>query len=206
MTDLENKGFSNDYSDLTTDKRNEFSKIVRKLLNVNFIVKALNPTEYQFIHQNVSLFTIFFKYMDFDFYLDTTREIAYYKTTDDNIGSRLNKNETIILLVLRKLYQVKLEEVSLDNEIYITTNELHAMLSSVGYAEMAKEKAKISVLMDALRKFRNHGLIDFKAKDIMVNEGYITIYSSIEVATDFKDLVEITSRLDALSKAGDDNE
>lgn len=206
MTDLENKEFSSDYSDLTTEKRERFSRIVRKILSVNFIVKALNHDDYVFINNNVSLFTSFFKYMDFEFYVDNIREIAYYKTDDETIGSRLNKNETIILLCLRKLYQAKLEEVSLDNEIYVSSNELNLMLSSVGFIDGFRERSKNQVLMDALRKFRNHGLIDYKVKDIAINEGYITIYSSIEVATDFRNLQEITARLDALSKGGEADE
>ena len=54
-----------------------------------------------------------------------------------------------------------------------------------------------------LKIILQHNIIYYSEKDINLDSSWITIYPSIEVAMDFKDLSEIVSRLDSL-KGGDD--
>ena len=142
-------------------------------------------------------------HINFDFFIREDKELVYIKSDDEKLSKSLNRNETLCLLVLRILYQRKLDEVTLSDEIEITTKELQDQLFAIGFEGTANDRVKKSVLNELLRVFKQHNIIYYSEKDINLDSSWITIYPSIEVAMDFKDLSEIVSRLDSL-KGGDD--
>ena len=85
----------------------------------------------------------------------------------------------------------------------ITIKELQDQLFAIGFEGAANDRVKKSTLNELLRVFKQHNIIYYSEKDISLDNSCITIYPSIEVAMDFKDLSEIVSRLDSL-KGGDD--
>ena len=144
------------------------------------------------------MFILFFQYINFDFIVREDKELAYIKSNDEKLSKNLTKNETICLLVLRLLYQRKIDEVSLSNDIEITIKELQDQLFAVGF-DSNNDRVKKSILNDMLRTFKQHNIVYYNDQDTNLDNTIITIYPSIEVAMDFKEMEQILIRLESLS-------
>jgi hypothetical protein len=173
------------------------------MLRVNFILRVNDNDKYIFIINNRELFHLFFMYLNFDFLLREDKELAYIKSNDDMAISKINKNETLCLLVLRLLYQNKMDTISLSDNIEITVKELQEKLFSVGFENNSNERVKKSTLSEMLRVFKRHSIIYYNG-DLNMDDTVIIIYPSIEVAMDFKMMDEILTRLDSL-KGGEES-
>ena len=57
----------------------------------------------------------------------------------------------------------------------------------------------IVILNDMLRTFKQHNIVYYNDQDTNLDNTIITIYPSIEVAMDFKEMEQILIRLESLS-------
>lgn len=201
MTNRECNEFNNLYRSLSEEEKRMFADVTMKLLKVNFILKTINSEIYMFIYNNEDILKHFFSFMNFQFILRKDKELAYIKVLDDKSISRINKNETICLLTLRLLYQDKLNEVSLSDDVEITVKELQDKLFSVGFNGVT-EKVKKTIFVEMLRTFKQHNIIYYK-DDLSLDNTRIIIYPSIEVVMDFKEIDEIIKKLETF-EGGED--
>lgn len=201
MTNRECNEFNNLYCSLSEEEKRMFSDVTMKLLKVNFILKVTSAEIYMFICNNKEVLSYFFSFMNFDFIVRQDKELAYIKSFDDKSISKINKNETICLLTLRLLYQEKLSEVSLSDDVEVTVNELQDKFFSVGFNGVA-EKVKKTMFADMLRTFKQHNIIYYR-DDLSLDNTRILIYPSIEVVMDFKEIDEVIKKLESF-EGGDD--
>lgn len=206
MTNIECNLFNEKYCSLSELERTTFKNITIQLLKLNFILRINNKDSYEFLVKHKELMSLFFAFMNFDFIVKESKELVYIKSCDDSAIMRVNKNETIALLVLRLLYQEHLEEVRLDDEINVTVKELQDKLFAISFKEMTNDRVKKSTLNDMLRIFKQHNIIYYKEKDLSLDDTLITIYPSIEVVMDFKQINEIVARLDSLVKVDEEDD
>lgn len=197
MTNIESNEFNTLYCKLNEADKVLFKTIVIKLLKVNFLLKINNEENYIYILKHKNLFKLFFKYMNFLFYLREDKELAYIKTEDEVQINHINKNETLCLLTLRLLYNSKSNEISLLDNIVVSVEELQTKLFSIGFNEKNQDRVKKTLLKEMLRTFKQHNIIYYN-EDIALDTTRITIYPSIEVAMDFNTLEDVLMRLDAL--------
>lgn len=203
MTNLESTEFNRLYCELSERDKETFKDITIRLLKVNFLLRKLNQPMYLYILSHKEMFSLFFEYINFDFILREDKELAYIKSNDEKLSKNLNRNETLCLLVLRLLYQKKIDEVSLSDDIEITIKELQDQLFAVGFDGASNDRVKKSTLNDMLRVFKQHNIVYYREKDIIMDNSIIQIYPSIEVAMDFKEMTEVVNRLDML-KGGEE--
>lgn len=201
MTNRECNEFNNLYCSLSEEEKRSFTDVTMKLLKVNFILKTINSEIYMFIYNNEDILKHFFSFMNFQFILRKDKELAYIKVLDDKSISRINKNETICLLTLRLLYQDKLNEVSLSDDVEITVKELQDKLFSVGFNGVT-EKVKKTIFAEMLRTFKQHNIIYYR-DDLSLDNTRIIIYPSIEVVMDFNEIDEIIKKLETF-EGGED--
>lgn len=205
MTNLESTEFNRLYCELTENEKKIFKDVTIRLLKVNFILRKVKNDMYLFLLSHKDMVSLFFEYINFEFILREDKELAYIKSCDEKLSRNFNRNETLCLLVLRLLYQKKLDEVSLSDDIEITIKELQDQLFAVGFEGSANDRVKKSTLNEMLRVFKQHNIIYYNEKDISMDNAIILIYPSIEVAMDFKEMSEIVNRLDML-KGGDESD
>lgn len=203
MTNLESTEFNRLYCELSERDKETFKDITIRLLKVNFLLRKLNQPMYLYILSHKEMFSLFFEYINFDFILREDKELAYIKSNDEKLSKNLNRNETLCLLVLRLLYQKKIDEVSLSDDIEITIKELQDQLFAVGFDGASNDRVKKSTLNDMLRVFKQHNIVYYSEKDIIMDNSIIQIYPSIEVAMDFKEMTEVVNRLDMI-KGGEE--
>ncbi len=202
MTNSESTRFNELYCLLTESEKTMMKNVTIKLLKVNFLLRITNKEIYSFIMNHKELLSLFFEYMNFDFNIREDKELVYIKSNDDTLISNITKNETLALLVLRLIYQKKMDEVSLADEVETTIAELQNQLFSFNFDSQNNDRVKRSTLREMLQIFKQHNIIYYK-DDLALDDTVITIYPSIEVAMDFKEINEILTRIELL-KGGDD--
>lgn len=202
MTNSESTRFNELYCLLTESEKTMMKNVTIKLLKVNFLLRITNKEMYSFIMNHKELLSLFFEYMNFDFNIREDKELVYIKSNDDTLISNIAKNETLALLVLRLIYQKKMDEVSLADEVETTIAELQNQLFSFNFDSQNNDRVKRSTLREMLQIFKQHNIIYYK-DDLALDDTVITIYPSIEVAMDFKEINEILTRIELL-KGGDD--
>lgn len=203
MTNLESTEFNQLYCELSEKDKDIFKDITIRLLKVNFLLRRINSDMYLFILSHKDMFILFFQYINFDFIVREDKELAYIKSNDEKLSKNLTKNETLCLLILRLLYQRKIDEVSLSNDIEITIKELQDQLFAVGFDNSNNDRVKKSTLNEMLRTFKQHNIVYYNDQDTNLDNTIITIYPSIEVAMDFKEMEQILIRLESLSNGED---
>ena len=201
MINRECNEFNNLYCALSEEEKRLFSDVTIKLLKVNFILRINNFETYMFLCNNEEIFKYFFSFMNFGFFVREDKELAYIKALDDKLVSRINKNETICLLTLRLLYQEKLNEVSLSDDIEVTVKELQDKLFSVGF-NGGTDKVKKTIFADMLKTFKQHNII-FYRDDLSLDNTIITIYPSIEVVMDFREIDDVINKIESF-EGGED--
>lgn len=202
MTNSESTRFNELYCLLSESEKTMMKNVTIKLLKVNFLLRITNKEMYSFIINHKELLSLFFEYINFDFNIREDKELVYIKSNDDTLISNITKNETLALLVLRLIYQKKIDEVSLADEVETTIAELQNQLFSFNFDSQNNDRVKRSTLREMLQIFKQHNIIYYK-DNLALDDTVITIYPSIEVAMDFKEINEILTRIELL-KGGDD--
>lgn len=202
MTNDDSMRFNDLYCSLSEADKTLLKNVTIRLLKVNYLLRINNERLYSFVANNKEIITLFFEYMNFEFKLREDKELIYIKSNDESLISNINKNETLALLVLRLLYQNKIEEVSLIDEVEITIKEFQNELFAINFDSNNNDRVRRSTINEMLKIFKQHNIIYYKG-DLALDDTIITIYPSIEVAMDFKEISEILTRIKLLQSTED---
>src|SRR5690554_3338350 len=186
------KKLNEEFITLKEAEKTVFSRIVNKLLQVNFITrkKIADANDYRFVLAYKELFDAYFSLADFELNIERHEEVLYIKNVSNFNHLRLRKAESVLLLVLRMLYQSKMDVITLDENVEIYLYEVHDELAKVGYLDnkrMTKETLKPS-----LQLLRNYNIIDYMDRRLN-DDARIKIYPTIlfVIKTDsIKDLLD----------------
>ncbi|MDO9629293.1 MAG: DUF4194 domain-containing protein [Acholeplasmataceae bacterium] len=200
------KAFSDEYSVMKEGEKSIFSRIVNKLYQVNFITKRKpgDTNDYRFILAFKEAFEAFFVISDFTLNIHREDEVVYIK--NDNLFNhlRLRKTESVLLLVIRIIYQRKKDFVTLDENVEIFLNEIHEELTRIGYLDhkrITKDKLKPALIF-----LRNYNIIDYIDKGLH-DDARIKIYPTILYVTNLDSIKEIVQKLEGYMEGGaEDNE
>ena len=107
------------YQQLKESEKTNVSRIVNKLLQVNFITKRKpgDTSDYRFILAFKEVFEAFFALADFNLIIHRDTEVVYIENEQLFNHMRLRKTESIMILALRILFQHKKDFVILDEYV-----------------------------------------------------------------------------------------
>lgn len=201
------KQFNEQFTALKEGEKNNFSRVANKLFQVNFLTKKKvgDATDYRFILAYKELFESFYALTDFSLHIHREDEVVYI--ANDNLFNhmRLRKTESVMILVLRILFQRKKDYVTLDEDVEIFLNEIHAELTRIGFLDhkrITKDKLK-----PALVFLRNYNIIDYIDKGLH-DDARIKIYPTILYITNLDNIKEVVNKLEGYMEGtgGDDSE
>src|SRR5690606_10079596 len=115
---------------------------------------------------------------------------------------RLKKEESILLLVVRMIYQQKMNVVTLDENVEIFLSDIHDELARIGYLDnkrMTKDKLKPS-----LQLLKNYNIIDYMDRNLR-DDARIKIYPTILFVVNVDSIKDILDHLDQYIEGGDTN-
>jgi len=186
------------------DKEN-FRRICNKLFSVCFICKKKEDTrsDYYFILRHKQLFKQYIEILGYK--LNINEEYGVIQLVNQQNYNRVNLKlfESIILLILRILYDEKKRELSLDNDIIIDVGEIQDKFMALKIREKLIDK---TTLGNALRVFRRFQLLEPLDKDLTRADSRILLYDSILMAVKVDDIKEAYRKIEIYRKGGDMDE
>lgn len=195
------KQFNDEYGVLKEGEKAIFSRITNKLFQVNFITKKKpgDTNDYRFILAFKEAFEAFFALTDFTLNIKREDEVVFIQ--NDNLFNhmRLRKTESVLLLVIRIIYQRKKDYVTLDENVEIFLHEIHDELSRIGYLDnkrITKDKLK-----PALTFLRAYNIIDYIDKGLH-DDARIKIYPTILYVTNLDSIKEVVTKLEGYMEGG----
>lgn len=193
------------YNDLTNTEKNKFSRIANKILNNNYILKDKqgDNDDYYFILEQLELFKAYFLIMDYEINYYEVDKMISINTLENRNRYQLKKIDTVILLVIRILYQNKLQESTQLNDIYASIGEIHEQIEKT---DVLKGRISKTDLKSTLRLLKNYSVIDYKATDVYDDETLVRIYPPIVHIVNINDLEKLNEKLKELEKGGDNDE
>ena len=175
------KNMSQAYLLLSEKRKEEFSRILNRLLAVNFICggRKRDREDYYFISENEQLFKDFLMMLDYDFHL--------YKADR-------------VLLLLRKLYFQKSQELQDTEFIHISLGELHSEIEATGIYNERLKKTDLKNIYHFLSRYN----ICERIGDLNEDDTRLIIYPTINYILPIQKIDEINQRIQQYKKGDHD--
>lgn len=183
---------------LQRDKEN-FRRICNRLLSCCFLCKsnASNKSDYYFVLKYRSEFKTYLEVLGYR--LEINEELGVIQLTNDYNYNRLNLKlyESVILLILRILYDEKKRELSVSDEVIINLGDIQDKYLSLQIREKMIDKTTMRNALSMLRRFQ---IIETLDRDLGNEESRILIYDSILMAVRIDDIRKAYEKLEIYRK------
>ena len=184
------------FDELNAGQKNMFAKTCLKLLQTGFLArdKRDNKDMYYFLLSYKKYFDEYFEIIHYSVNLDRENGAAQLVHEDSSNVLRLNKEETVLLLILRILYHQHLADTSINDNIVISINELHQYYDSLEL----KKKINKTDLVKILRMYKKYNIIE-PLGDITKSNSKVVIFSTVLLAINtsaINDVYDLISRID----------
>lgn len=196
------KNTSHAYMLLSESQKENFSRIINRLLAVNYLCggRKKDRNDFYFILGNEQLFKDFLMLLDYRFYLNKADQIAYIDNLNNYNHLSINQLYSVVLLLLRKLYFQKSQELQDTDFIHITLAELHAEIEATGLYDRRITKTELREIYQFLSKYN----ICERIGDLNDDETRLIIYPTINYILPISKIDEITNRIKNYKKGNSD--
>lgn len=185
--------------------KDEYSRICNRLLSNCFLCKG-NPTnraDYYFVLKYKDKFSAYLSLLGYR--LEINEEYGVVQLTNPQNYNRYNLKlyESIILLILRILYDEKKRELSVSDEVIINIGDIHDKFLSLKIRDKMIDK---TTLRNAISVFRRFQLVEALDKDMSKEDSRLIIYDSILMAIRVEDIKQAYDKLENYRKGAKSNE
>lgn len=154
------------YEKLSLAEQDHFKKVVNWLLAHTYIlqgqydfsdnIKKTNP-DFLFIERNFSLFQDYLAYSGFQLEKDNNYGVISLVSRYDFNREKFDKMTTLMLYVLRLMYEEERAKLSRSTDVFVSTGDLIHKMISLG---VIKKKPSNVVVRDALRVLSRFQIIN----------------------------------------------
>ena len=185
--------------------KDEFTRICNKLLAYCFVCRR-NETargDYYFITKYKEKFSQYLSVLGYR--LEINEEYGVVQLTNPQNYNRYNMKlfESIILLILRILYDEKKRELSASDEVIINMGDIHEKFLSLKIRDKMMDKTTLRNAISTMRKFQ---LVEVLDKELANEDSRLIIYDSILMAVRVEDIKQAYEKLENYRKGGQENE
>lgn len=154
------------YDELNVMEKEVFKKIINQLLGKTFIVNhiydenkktSIMNSDYRFIERNLDLFKNYLELGGWSLERNDNYEVIYITSNYGYNKARLDKFTTIILYLLRLMFDQKRENINLTDQIVVSVSEIISTLNEIGAYD--KKKPSVIELRTALRTIASFNII-----------------------------------------------
>lgn len=185
--------------------KDEFKRICNKLLSVCFLCKGntASKSDYYFVIKHKSRFAEYLSILGYR--LEMNEEYGVIQITNPQNYNRLNLKlfESIILLILRILYDEKKRELSEINEVIVNLGDIQDKFLSLKIRDKMIDKTTMG---NALKLFRRFQILETLDKDLSNEESRILIFDSVLMAVKVDDIKQAYEKVEIYRKGGKEDE
>lgn len=194
------------YDRLTQRERDEFARIINRLLVSTFLLKQQEDgrRDYFFVERHYDLIAGYLGLIGWELVLDRTYGIVHLINRQGGSRLQLRLMESVILLLLRLIYEEKRKQLTVTDEIICEVQEIHDKALSLRVREKAVMEKRY--LREALSLLRRYSLIDVLDEDFTNPRCRLRLFPSLLFAVKLDGLQELNERLAAYAEGGDSTE
>ena len=186
------------FEGMMQNDRDQFRRVCNKLMSMCFIVRRNETTksEYYFI---LRMREVFARYLDvLGYTLEINEEYGVIQLVNRENYNHLNLKlyDSIILLILRILYDEKKRELSL-TDVVVNLGDIQEKYLSLKIREKQIDKTTMN---NALRLFRRFNLVELLDRDLLQEESRVVIYDSILMAVRVEDIKRVSDLISLYRK------
>lgn len=154
------------YGRLNSKDKEEFTRILNRLLRVNYINREVYSAkdneirsnyDYRFIDRNILLYEDYLLIGGWSLNKDDRFGVIYIQSQYEFNKKRMNKFSTLILLTLRLIYDEEREKLTLKREVSLTIHELVQKMLALG---IINKKPSNNDLHNALSEMAGYHIVE----------------------------------------------
>ena len=185
--------------------KDEFARVCNRLLSNCFICKNNEATrkDYYFVTKYRKEFQEYLSVLGYR--LEINEEYGVIQVTNPMNYNRYNMKlmESIIILILRILYDEKKRELSVSDEVIINMGDIHEKFMNLKIRDKIIDKTTMRNAISTMRRFQ---LIEVLDKNLSNEDSRIIIYDSILMAVRVEDIKLAYDKIDKYRKGSEYNE
>lgn len=186
-------------------EKDEFSRICNRLLSNCFLCRGniTNRSDYYFVLKHKDKFTEYLSLLGYRLEINEDYDVVQLTNPHNYNRYNLKLYESIILLILRILYDEKKRELSVSDEVIINVGDIHDKYLSLKIRDKMIDK---TVLRNAISVFRRFQIIETLDKEVNKEDARIIIYDSILMAVRLEDIEQAYKKLENYRRGAKANE
>lgn len=178
----------------------EFRRVCNKLMGICFIVRKNEQTkkDYYFILRHQKIFEEYLGVLGCELEINEEYGVIQLVNRENYNHAQLKLNDSIVLLILRILYDEKKRELSV-SDVVVNIGDIQERFLSLKIRDKQMDK---TALNNSLRILRRYNLIELLDKNVTDEDARILIYDSILMAVRVDDIRKVSDMLDQYRKGG----
>lgn len=189
------------YDELSSRDKEEFKRITNKLLSFCLICKQKEDTkkDYYFVENHRDAINEYLEPLGFELEVNKNIKAAQLINKFGNNKVSLKLIESITLLILRILYQEKMQELSLSQFVTVEIEEIQSRFIALGFKDRVMDK---TLLKQSLRTLKRFNIIETLDRDMTLSDSRIIIYPTIQMIVRSENITSIYQKLDTYKRKG----
>ena len=185
-------------------EREEFKRVCNKLMSICFINKqnASTKSEYYFIMRHKDVFARYLDVLGYTLDINEHYGVIQLINREGFNHVRLKLAESIVLLILRILYDEKKRELSL-GDVVINVGDIQEKYISMKIRDKQIDKTTMS---NTLQLFKRYNIVELLDRDFTQEDARIVIYDSVLMAVRADDIKRVSELIDKYKKGAPVNE
>lgn len=179
--------------------KDEFQRICNRLLSHCFLCKGnvTNKSDYYFVLKFKNQFKEYLEVLGYR--LEFNEEYGVIQLTNPKNYNRVNLKlfESIILIILRILYDEKKRELSMSNEVIVNLGDIQDKFLSLNIRDKLVDKTSMRNILSLFKRFQ---IIETLDKDLTNEESRVLIFDSILMAVRVEDIKQAYEKLEIYRK------
>ena len=178
--------------------QDEFRKIMNRLMSTGFILRRKEQTksDYYFIIRHRDVFERYLDVLSYQIEINEEYGVIQLTNRENYNHLQLSMYESIILLILRILFDEKKRELSL-TDVVINMGDIQEKYLSM---QIRSEQIGKTVMGNALKKFRRYNLVELLDGNNIREESRVLIYDSVMMAVRVDDVKRVSGMLERYRK------
>ena len=200
--------FYTSFNRMKLKDQEEFERVANKLLSVCFITNKKGShhrdfQDYYFIEREKAVFQSYFKRIGWEVVVSSRHGVVTLVNHANYNRLNFKLHESIVLLIIRLLYEEKLKEVSELEQIVITLDDIHQKYSALDLKNRMMTRTELKSILSLFKRFNLIELID---RDVTQGDSQIIIYPTVLFAVKIENIDQIHSKIKTYQQGGEEYE
>ena len=170
-------------TDIPEKSRRDVPRIVNRLLGQTFLYQDVDSDkdDYYFVHRHRAVFEGLLELTGFNLLHDDYHRIFQVVSEYGYSRARFKLDESLMIVVLRKLYEEKIEHLSLANDPVVTIGEVREEYRTITGRERDLGMSQYELLLRRLRSLGLVETIDGRNIDVRDGEARLRLRGSVKL-------------------------